>query len=109
MFEVGDKVLCVNDSIKAEMFLSVINMYVNWIKKGKTYTIREIYYNDDIVVGVLLEEIKNPIIFIKLINREQEPAFATWRFEKRTEAQIEESNEAELSIIEQEILANEYN
>jgi hypothetical protein len=109
MFEVGDKVLCINDSIKSEMIFPIINMYVNWVKKGKPYTVKEIYFNDDIVVGILLEEISNPAIFIKLINRMQEPAFATWRFEKRTSAQIEETNEAELSIIEQEILANEYN
>jgi hypothetical protein len=109
MLEVGDKVLCVDDSIKVEMLFPVINMYVNWVKKGRIYTIREILHNDDIVVGILLEEISNPIVFIKLIGRKQEPAFATWRFEKRQEAELEEFNEAELSIIEQEILANEYN
>jgi hypothetical protein len=106
MFEVGERIVCIDDTIKMEMLFPVIDMYVNWVKKGRVYTVRAILHNDDIVVGILLEEISNPSVFIKLINREQEPAFATWRFAKRSLAEIEDLNEAELEHIENEILAD---
>ena len=76
---VGDEVMCINDSRpdgwSAEHF-------PQWVKKDNKYTIREILDNDDIVVGVLLEELVNPVMYIKLLDREQEGAFATWRFRK---------------------------
>jgi hypothetical protein len=76
---VGDEVVCINDSRpdgwSAEHF-------PQWVQKDVKYTIRELLDNDDIVVGVLLMELRNPVVFIKLIGREQESAFATWRFRK---------------------------
>ena len=48
------------------------------------------------IVGVLLAELINPSVYIKLIDREQEGAFATWRFAPlRTAYEIEEEKEAE--------------
>jgi hypothetical protein len=54
----------------------------NWVKKDEKYTIREIKTNRGIATGVLLEEIDNPVLYIKLIGGFQEPAFAEWRFRK---------------------------
>lgn len=77
---VGDKVICIDDSIKAGMLGFVGHAYPNWIKKNTIYTIREIYPNDDIVPGVLLEEVENPIMYIHLLGKDQEPAFRLTRF-----------------------------
>lgn len=77
-FSIGDKVMCVDDRRTKPEHAFV----VQWPKKGKEYTIRDVFYNDDIVTGVLVKELKNKILFIKLLNREQEQAFAAWRFEK---------------------------
>ena len=93
MFGVGDRVRCVNDA-KPKDFKP--QHYPNWVKEGEEYHIREIFDNDNIVVGVLLEELANPIYFIPLIGRAQENAFATWRFEiEQTAYAIEEEKEAE--------------
>lgn len=82
MFTVGDKVICIDDSISLEIRERVLKDYDNWVLKGKTYTIRDVLFNDDIVTGILLEEVHNFPIPIKLIRKIQEPAFATWRFRK---------------------------
>ena len=109
MFSVGDKVRCVNDKRPAGENPAIVP---NFVKEGEEYTIREFYDNDDIVVGVLLEEIKNPLVPIALINRWQEPAFATWRFEKTQSAEHTEEEEDEMPtelqelLEEQEILTN---
>lgn len=76
----GDKVVCIDDTIKAEMLISVSNMYRNWVKKGQIYTVREILNNNDIVTGVLLKEVRNQLVYIDLIERQQEPAFGLFRF-----------------------------
>jgi hypothetical protein len=76
---VGDEVICINDN-RPEGWSA--EHFPQWVQKGVKYIIREILSNDDIVVGILLVELKNPIMYIRLINREQEGAFATWRFRK---------------------------
>lgn len=82
MFEIGDEVVCVDATIKPEMLLAVVNFYPSWVKDGEKYTVRGFTDNDGIVDGVWLEEIVNPEIYIKLINRTQEPAFGLFRFAK---------------------------
>jgi hypothetical protein len=96
---IGTKVRCIDDSIKPEALFGVIEHFPNWVKKGESYTVRELLNNDDIVDGLLLEEISNPAIFITLLNRKQEPAFALWRFAE------EEIQEEEYSI--EEIMSEE--
>jgi hypothetical protein len=76
----GDKVVCVDDSIKYGLLEFVGHAYPNWIKKDEIYTVREILTNDDIVPGILLEEISNPEIYIHLLGKDQEPAFRLNRF-----------------------------
>ena len=78
----GDTVICIDDSIKADKIEFVSVAYPNWIKEGRKYTIRAMLDNDDIVPGLLLEEVRNPLIFIHLINKAQEPAFGMFRFAK---------------------------
>lgn len=90
MFEINEKIICVDDTIKPELLFSIIRDFKIWIKKGIEYTIRDVLYNDNIVTGILLQEVHNPPIMIPLLNRMQEPAFATWRFRKKTYQELEE-------------------
>jgi hypothetical protein len=88
MLGIGDEVICVDDS-KPEGWSSLL--FPQWVQKDNKYIIREILDNDDIVVGILLVELKNPQIWQDLLGRYQEGAFATWRFEKlRSAYEIEE-------------------
>lgn len=92
----GDKVVCINDRIDPDKMEEIRRDFEMWITKDKEYTIREILDNNGIVTGLLLEEIHNFPKFFKLINRYQEPAFATWRFRKlnyATETQEEVAEE----------------
>jgi hypothetical protein len=98
---IGSKVRCIDDSIRPEALLSVVQYFPNWIKKGPLYTVREFLENDGIVEGVLLEEIRNPEIFIKLLGRKQEPAFALWRF---AEEEIQEEEYSIEEIMSQELV-----
>ena len=91
---IGSKVICIDDTISVEQFLAVFNLYPDWIKKGEKYTVRGIKDNDGIVAGLLLEEKHNPPTFIPLLNREQEPAFATWRFREMTYQEMEADAES---------------
>jgi hypothetical protein len=81
-FSVGDKVVCIDDSIRPEALEEIKRSVPNWVKKDQEYTIRAINNNRGIVTGILLEEIDNPIIFFKIVGKFQEPAFAEWRFRK---------------------------
>ena len=87
--KVGDKVLCINAIIDPNKLEEIKKDFENWITKDEEYTIREVLSNDGIVTGLLLEEIYNYPKFFKLINRFQEPAFATWRFRKLEKASIQ--------------------
>lgn len=78
----GDKVICVDDRIDPEKSEEIRRDFEIWVTKDKEYTIREILDNEGIVPGILLDEIHNFPKYFKLINRFQEPAFATWRFRK---------------------------
>lgn len=78
----GDKVICIDDRIDPEKLEEIKRDFEIWVVKDKEYTIREVLDNNGIVPGVLLEEIHNFPKFFNLINKYQEPAFATWRFRK---------------------------
>ena len=71
--------------------------FLIWVKKDQEYTIREVLNNDGIVTGFLLEEIHNFPCYFHLIKRNQEPAFATWRFRKieKQELRLEVSEKTE--------------
>jgi hypothetical protein len=74
------KLVCIDDSVKAGMEKFVFEAYFNWVKKGVTYTVRQVLENDGIVTGVLLNEVHNFPIYQPLIGRKQEPAFRLDRF-----------------------------
>jgi hypothetical protein len=98
---VGDRVVCVDDAIKPEMLEFVAYAYRRWVTKGKVYTIRAILDNDDIVPGILLEEITNPAIYIHLIDKVQEPAFGMFRFAETQEPvseAVEEEEKVEIDL-----------
>ena len=76
----GSKIICVDDSIRAELMPTVIKYYKNWVIRNKVYTVREVVTNNGIVDGVLLNEIRNEPIYIELIDKKQEPAFGMFRF-----------------------------
>lgn len=98
----GDKVLCVDDRIDPEKAEEIKRDFEIWVVRDKEYTVREILENDGIVPGILLEEIHNFKKFFKLLNRYQEPAFATWRFRKLASSTTEE----ELTMLEDLVRAN---
>jgi hypothetical protein len=97
--KVGDRVVCIDDSIKPGKLAYVGYAYPNWLKEGSTYTIRAILPNDDIVPGILLKEVKNPPVYIHLLKREQEPAFGTFRF-KPLELTADEATEEEIETMD---------
>jgi hypothetical protein len=103
----GDKVICIDARIDPEKSEEIRRDFEIWVTKDKEYTIREILENNDIVPGVLLDEIHNFPKFFKLINRMQEPAFAIWRFRKLNYATAteEEVNEKELVEVEKPAIA----
>lgn len=96
---IGSKVKCVDDSIKFGKLGFVGHAYPNWIKKGEIYTVREILPNDDIVPGIVLEEVVNPVMYIHILGKEQEPAFRIDRFR--------ELDDVELAIETKEIIGIE--
>jgi hypothetical protein len=97
--KVGDRVVCIDASIKPGKLAYVGYAYPNWLKEGSTYTIRAILPNDDIVPGILLKEVNNPPVYIHLLGREQEPAFGTFRF-KPLELTINEATEEEVETMD---------
>lgn len=77
----GDKIICIDDSIKADQLMFVSKAYRTWVKRDSMYTIREVLDNDGIVTGLLLDEIRNGAIPQPLLGgRWQEPAFRVSRF-----------------------------
>ena len=90
---VGDEVLCIDASLKPGQGISIFPV---WIKESEKYIVREVMTNDDIVVGITLEGRRNPPVYIPLLKRMQEPAYAMWRFRKTKSAyMIEEEKETE--------------
>lgn len=84
-FNVGDRVVCIDDS-KPKDFKP--HHFPNWVVQDETYHVRDILHNDDIVPGVLLREVINPMLFIPLINDIQEGAFRETRFSLLKSAQM---------------------
>lgn len=107
--QVGDKVVCIDDSVSPQKMHVIFRLYTQWLKKDKEYTIREVVDNDGIVTGLLLEEVVNPLFFESvLLKRFIEPAFATWRFRKvQTQKQTNvQEEEEEFSLVELDEILN---
>lgn len=96
--QVGSRVVCVDSSVRPEHLESKNKLFQQWVEKENKYRIRDFVFNDDIVTGVLLEEIVNDVVYQPLLKRVQEPAFALWRFRELEDDMVveevfEESNE----------------
>ena len=89
MFKIGERVVCIDDTMKPHTIEELNKDMPNWIKKGVKYTVRGFTDNNGIVEGMWLEEVVNKPLFFKLINRFQEPAFALWRFSRSEPAEIQ--------------------
>lgn len=100
MMKIGQEVLCISDKKQSHTIEELNKDVPNWIRKGDKYTIRGFTNNDSIVDGVWLEEVVNLPIFFKLLGRNQEPAFALWRFRKLEENEVLEEADISESIIE---------
>ncbi len=95
-FNVGDRVVCVDDS-KPQDFKP--HHFPNWVVQDEIYHVRAILNNDDIVPGVLLRELRNPLLFIPLTNSLQEGAFRETRFTLLKSAyMISETEEQEKKV-----------
>jgi hypothetical protein len=81
-FSIGDRVVCIDDSMQLHTVEELKKDVPNWVKKDEEYTVRAVLNNRDIVTGILLEEIDNPVLYFDKIGGFQEPAFAEWRFRK---------------------------
>jgi len=104
MFGVGDKIKCIDDSVKLGMEAFTKEVFYNFVKKDKEYTVRGFLDNGGIVTGVLLEEIHNFPVFQPILGHKQEPAFRTSRFVKTQSAPIKESYFEEKNSILEEII-----
>ena len=98
---INDKVRCIDASIKPGKEHFVSEVYLNWVKDGKEYTVRGFTEDNGIVTGIYLEEVLNFPIYIHLIDKVQEPAFRLNRFVKTQSASIEESDEVEEVLIKE--------
>lgn len=93
------RLLCVNDSVKAEFARDKEILFQEWVVKGEKYTVREYLSNDGIVEGVLLEEIHNIPVFQPLLGREQEPGWKLDRFREIEEDEMIEEEHTEEIVI----------
>lgn len=87
-YDINDEVICVD----ARRTRPEHAFMLQWPVKDKKYTVRGFTDNDGIVTGVYLKELKNRVVFIKLLGREQEEAFAPWRFKKCQKISAEEKS-----------------
>ena len=94
MFEIGNRVICVDDSYVEGTAEELKTDCPNWVKKDTIYIIEQI--NDlEYVVSVVLKEIRNPMKYFKLTNDVREPSFKISRFRllKDNEVMVEDAVE----------------
>ncbi len=100
MFEIGESVICCEDYKLPHTREELSENMPNWVKKGSKYTIRAFNDNNGIVVGVLLEEVVNPILYFKLIDKYQEGSFRLDRFRKLREDEVSAEKIEQENLIE---------
>ncbi len=94
----GDKVICINDIPPLN---SKALQHKHWIKKDETYTIRAIRKLSNNQVGILLEEIINPLVFDNITEVQYEPGYNINRFRSLDELDIIEQEMEFKELIEQ--------
>ena len=88
MFDIGDKVICVNDFFAENdpKLNAILNLFDQLPRKGQEYTVRGVF--DTINgPGILLEELSNPPLQFPL--GFMEPNFRADRFRKSEKTKIE--------------------
>ncbi len=84
----SERVICIDNSVEPRFLQDRLRLFQHWIIKDKIYTVRELVNNDDIVDGLLLEEVRNRAVYQPLLNRYQESAFKPSRFRKLTPDEV---------------------
>ena len=74
----GDRVVCIDESGR-EFFTKT---HKNWVSESEIYTVRRLEGSLTGTTRVLLEEIKNPHIYIQALGGRAEPGFNIVRFVK---------------------------
>ena len=74
---VGDKVVCVDDSINPKVNM---DMFPNWVKEGQTYTIRRKEGSLTGSTRILVEELRNKVGYNPELGGSVEAGFAQRRF-----------------------------
>lgn len=69
------KLICVDDSRNKGS-----EYFENWIKEGEVYTLRRMTGSLSGEQGVLLNEVRNPSVFITALQGKTEPSFSIKRF-----------------------------
>ncbi len=98
-YKVGDTVYCIDDR---HTHPNAAFHFKQWPQKDRKYTVRGFADNNGIVTGVYMEELHNPSEYIRLLGREQEYAFATWRFKKADEVAGHAEDELLNSLMKEE-------
>ena len=89
------RLICIDDSVKAEFAKDKEILFQEWVVKGEKYTIREYLSNDGIVDGVLLEELHNKSFYQPLLGRAQESGFRLSRFRELEDDKVMSKEEVE--------------
>jgi hypothetical protein len=74
---VGDKVVCVDDTVRPPV---QIELFPNWVVEGDTYTIRTIEGSFDSEPRILVNELRNPSAYFEELGGKVEPGFSGKRF-----------------------------
>ena len=90
---VGDKVVCIDDSVNPKVNMK---MFPNWVVEGETYTVRRLEGAFGSEKRVLLEELKNPVSYFPELMGSVEPGFSARRFVSYDEYIMAESAVEEL-------------
>lgn len=69
------KLLCVDDSRNKGS-----EYFENWVTEGEVYTMRKLTGSLSGEQGVLLNEVRNPSVFITALQGKTEPSFSLKRF-----------------------------
>lgn len=78
MFNIGDKVVCVDADFS--MYPKIFEIYRELPKLNEVYTVRAKQFIQGQGYRVLLEEIENPPVYIDLVKGKVEPGFNASRF-----------------------------
>lgn len=102
-FSVGQRIMCVDDRFRNT---KTMQHFTQWVKRDKTYTVREIR-PAGAEGGILLEEIKNPPCYFPHFGGNLEPAFHPKRFVPLEEAEGEQAKEKAKEILHEQELVDE--